>query len=170
MSLPVLIIVRFYCSPRLLIACRGGMVDGDGEGSHRQCQYQRSHRRPYLVYLGTIRLLSWQRVIGISWRIPSHRSPFHAQSDMLMTGAACPRCSLPLPLDGPRTAFVVHFLHYYVAPSSLSLSRSLHALLLLFSSLINFSLVFGSHKFPTLFFPLTLASAVKECEEVGGGG
>lgn len=103
-----------------------------------------------------IRLLSRQRVIGISWRIPLHRSPFflHDQRRYANDG----QCKPPPPRS-PRAAFVVHFLRYYFAPSTLSFAISLflHALLLLFSSLINFSLVFGSHKFPTLFCPLTLA-------------
>lgn len=52
MSLPVLIIVRFYCSPRLQIMSGDGDGNGTGagKGSHRQCQYQRSHRHPFYSF------------------------------------------------------------------------------------------------------------------------
>lgn len=143
MSLPVLIIVRFYCSPRLQIM----PWEGEGEGSSQAMSISTQSSSPVSPSIPPhpqSDCYPGQRVIGISWRIPSHCSPFQAQGDMLMTGS----CSPPS-FDGPRAAFVVHFLRYYFSPAPFpSFSSCLRcALLLLFSSLINFSLVFGSHKF-----------------------
>lgn len=122
MSLPVLIIVRFYCSPRLQIMPRAG--EGDGEGSSQAMSISTQSSSPvspsipcFIPPHPQCDCYPGQRVIGISWQIPQHCSPFQAQGDMLMKG------STPLPLPplfyGPRAAFVVHFLHYYFSPAPL---------------------------------------------------
>lgn len=95
MSLPVLIIVRFYCSPRLQIMPR----EGEGEGSSQAMSISTQSSSPVSPSIPPhpqSDCYPGQRVIGISWRIPSHCSPFQAQGDMLMTGS----CSPPLPLMG----------------------------------------------------------------------
>lgn len=92
MSLPVLIIVRFYCSPRLQIMPREG--EGAAEGSSQAMSISTQSSSPVSPSIPCfIRphpqcdCYPGQRVIGISWRIPQHCSPFQAQGDMLMTGS-----------------------------------------------------------------------------------
>lgn len=116
MSLPVLIIVRFYCSPRLQIMPREG--EGAGEGSSQAMSISTQSSSPVSPSIPCFNpphpqcdCYPGQRVIGISWRIPQHCSPFQAQGDMLMTGST--PSPLPRLFYGPRAAFVVHFLHYY---------------------------------------------------------
>lgn len=156
MSLPVLIIVRFYCSPRLQIMPREG--EGAGEGSSQAMSISTQSSSPVSPSIPCFipphpqsDCYPGQRVIGISWRIPQHCSPFQAQGDMLMTGST-PLLPYHVSFMGRGQlslyTFCIIIIFPLPPPHFPFFSSCLRfALLLLFSSLINFSLVFGSHKF-----------------------